>query len=103
MQELEITIDREKIGKHILSGEIYFTIGTDGTYCDLPSDDELIDYELYDEDNNLFEIDTDKMEELILQTAIKLYKSERDYSEEDSNSDDWEDTDDRYNPSDDQY
>lgn len=95
-EELEITIDKERIGKYILSGEIYFTIGTDGTYCDLPTDDELIDYELYDEDNNLFEVDTDKMEELILQTAIRIYKSEREYSEDESTSDDWVDPDEHY-------
>lgn len=89
MRELEITIDRVKIGKHKLSGEIYFVIGSSGTYCDLPSDDELLDYELYDENNELFEIDTDEMQEKILQTAIKLYRQENEYNESDS-EDDWD-------------
>ena len=83
--DLEIEIEDEKIGKYVLSGEIYFTMGSNGSYCDLPSDDELLDYELYDETGLLFEDTSEKMEQLILKTAIKIYK--RDYEED---TDDWE-------------
>lgn len=83
--DLEIEIEDEKIGKYLLSGEIYFTIGSNGSYIDIPTDDELLDYELYDETGLLFEDTSEKMEKLILKTAIKIYK--RDYEEE---SDDWE-------------
>ena len=83
--DLEIEIEDEKIGKYLLSGEIYFTIGSNGSYLDIPTDDELLDYELYDETGLLFEDTSEKMEKLILKTAIKIYK--RDYEEE---SDDWE-------------
>tara|TARA_B100000963_G_C22420995_1_gene577625 strand:- start:129 stop:401 length:273 start_codon:yes stop_codon:yes gene_type:complete len=83
MSEIALTIEEEKIGGHILSGEIYFTLGSDGSYIDFPSDDELIDYELYDENNDLFEVDTDKMERLILKAAVKIYKR-TDFEEDDS-------------------
>jgi len=83
--DLEIEIEDEKIGKHTLSGEIYFSIGSNGSYCDVPSDDELLDYELYDETGLLFEDTSEKMEKLILKTAIKIYK--RDYEED---TDEWE-------------
>tara|TARA_B100000674_G_C37130708_1_gene597657 strand:- start:162 stop:422 length:261 start_codon:yes stop_codon:yes gene_type:complete len=85
--DLEIEIENEKIGKYILSGEIYFTLGSDGSYTVLPTDDELLDYELYDETGLLFEDTSEKMEKMILNTAIRIYK--RDYLEEDE-TDDWE-------------
>ena len=85
--DLEIEIESEKIGKYILSGEIYFTLGSDGSYTVLPTDDELLDYELYDETGLLFEDTSEKMEKMILNTAIRIYK--RDYLEEDE-TDDWE-------------
>ena len=84
--DLEIEIEDEKIGKYILSGEIYFTLGSDGSYTALPTDDELLDYELYDETGLLFEDTSEKMERMILQTAIKIYKREN--FEDDS--DEWE-------------
>tara|TARA_B100001564_G_C20417181_1_gene568445 strand:+ start:114 stop:371 length:258 start_codon:yes stop_codon:yes gene_type:complete len=84
--DLEIEIEDEKIGKYLLSGEIYFTMGSNGSYVDLPSDDELLDYELYDETGLLFEDTSEKMEQMILKTAIKIYK--RDYLEDES--DEWE-------------
>lgn len=85
--DLEIEIEDEKIGNHILSGEIYFTMGSNGSYTVLPTDDELLDYELYDETGLLFEDTSEKMEKMILKTAIKIYK--RDYLE-DEETDDWE-------------
>lgn len=92
MPEIALTVEDEKFGSHILSGEIYFTKGSDGSYCDLPSDDELIDYELYDKDHNLFEVDTEKMERLILKTAIKIYKkSQRSEFDEDDSTDTFDD------------
>ena len=84
--DLEIEIEDEKIGKYTLSGEIYFTMSGDGSYTVLPTEDELLEYELYDETGLLFEDTSEKMEKLILKTAIKIYK--RDYLEDES--DEWE-------------
>ena len=81
--DLEIEIENEKIGKYSLSGEIYFTMGSEEDY----SEDELLEYELYDSKTDLlFEETSEEIERLILKTAIKIYK--RDYLD-DEESEEW--------------
>tara|TARA_B110000503_G_C6860388_1_gene294542 strand:+ start:208 stop:456 length:249 start_codon:yes stop_codon:yes gene_type:complete len=81
--DLEIEIENEKIGRYSLSGEIYFRMGSLEDY----SEDELIEYELYDSKTDLlFEETSEEIERLILKTAIKIYK--RDYLD-DEESEEW--------------
>lgn len=90
-EELAIEIYREKIGDHLMSGEVYFTIEDDGSYCSFPSDDEILDYELYDEDGEPLDdkIEEDpKLKEKLLRAVVKIYKRRNKY-EEDPYSDDW--------------
>ena len=90
-EELAIEIHREKIGGHLMSGEVYFTIEDDGSYCSFPSDEEIIDYELYDEDGEPLDdkIEEDpNLKEKLLRTVVKLYKRRNKSGEEDP-YDDW--------------
>lgn len=90
-EELTIEIYREKVGEHLMSGEVYFTIEDDGSYTSFPSDEEIIDYELYDDNgeplDDLIE-ENPKLKEKLLRTVVRIYKKRNEGHNEDP-FDDW--------------